>query len=150
MDFEDDGDKQRMEINALFSEVLLQVLSNLQQFCFSVAGVYASSSTFCSRATLSTRFPFHCQDRFIFHSTWGSDNEVGNNNERMFPPGPQMGSKSCQKSIQASSGGVSKRDLKKGPSPGSGKARSGCYSLHFSKVGTLEQNTFLGTILGTI
>ena len=59
-----------------------------------------------------------------------------------------MDPKSCQKSIKACSGGVSKGDLKKGPSPGSGKVRSGCYLLHFSKVGGLKKDTFLGTILG--
>ena len=52
-----------------------------------------------------------------------------------FPKGPQMDPKSCQKSITACSGGVSKGDLKQGPSPGAGEVRSGCYLVHFSKVG---------------
>ena len=60
-----------------------------------------------------------------------------------------MDPKSCQKSIKECSGGVSKRDLEKGPSPGSGKVRSGGYLLHFGKVGCLKTNTFLGIILGS-
>ena len=45
-------------------------------------------------------------------------------------------------------GGVSKRDLKNGPSPGSGKVRFCFYVLHFSKVGGFKKDTFLGTALG--
>ena len=99
---------------------------------------------------LSTRFPFHCQDRFLLWFKWGSENEVENSVEKVVPKGPQMDPKSCQKSIKACSGGVSKRDLKNGPSPGSGKVRFCNYLLHFSPVGGLKKNTFLGTILGTI
>ena len=98
---------------------------------------------------LSTRFPFHCQDRFLKLFKWGSENEVENSVEKVFPKDPQMDSKSCQKSITACSGGVSKGDLKKGPSPGAGKVRSGCYLLHFSKVGGLKKDSFLDTILGS-
>ena len=68
----------------------------------------------------------------------------------MVPKGPQMDPKSCQKSIKACSGGVSKRDLKNGPSPGAGKVRFCRYSLYFSKVRGLRKGHFLGTILGTI
>ena len=46
------------------------------------------------------------------------------------------------------SGGVPKRDLKKVPSPGCRKVRSGCYFLLFSKVGGFKKNIFLGAILG--
>ena len=68
----------------------------------------------------------------------------------------KSGSKGCpngfqkllKKSIKACSGGVSKRDLKNGPSPGSGKVRFCHYLLHFSKVGGLKKDTCLGTILG--
>ena len=52
-----------------------------------------------------------------------------------------------QNRSKAGSGGVSKGDLKMGPSPGPGKVRFCCYLLHFSKVGGLKKNTFLGTIL---
>ena len=83
---------------------------------------------------LSTRFPFHCQDRFIFRSKWGSENEVENSVEKIVPKGPHMDPKSCQKSIEACFGGVSKRDLKKGPSPRAGKVRSGCYYLCLQQV----------------
>ena len=50
---------------------------------------------------------------------------------------------------KACSGGVSKRDLKKGSSPGTGKMTSGVDLLHFSKVGGLglEKYVFLGTLL---
>ena len=63
--------------------------------------------------------------------------------------GPQMDSKSCQKLTEACSGGVSKGDLKKAPSPGIGKVRSGRYLVHFSKVGGLKKDNFLGTVLGS-
>ena len=59
-----------------------------------------------------------------------------------------MDPKSCQKSTEACDGGVSKRVLKKGPSPGTGKVRSGCHLQHFSKVGGLKKDTFSGIILG--
>ena len=98
---------------------------------------------------LSTRFPFHCQDRFIFWFKWGSEKEVEKSVEKVVPKGPQMDPKSCKKSIKACSGGVSKRDLKNGPSPGPGKVRFCCYLLHFSKVRGLKKATFLGTILGS-
>ena len=81
---------------------------------------------------------------------WGSENEVENSVEKVVPKGPQMDPNSCRKSIEACSGGVSKRDLKKGPSPGSGKVRFCNYLLHFSKVGDLKKYNFLGTILGSI
>ena len=56
-----------------------------------------------------------------------SENEVEKSDEKGFPKGPQMEPKSCEKSIEACSGGVSKGDLKKGPSPGSGKVRFDYY-----------------------
>ena len=43
---------------------------------------------------LSTRFPFHCQDRFIFRFKWGSENEVEKSVEKVVPKGPQMDPKS--------------------------------------------------------
>ena len=79
---------------------------------------------------------------------WGSENEVEKSVEKVSPKGPQMDPKSKPKLIKACSGGVSKRDLKNGPSPGSGKVRFCHYLLHFSKVGGLKKYTFLGTILG--
>ena len=97
---------------------------------------------------LSTRFPFHCQDRFPRLLKRGSENEVEKSVEKVVPKGPQMDPQSCWKSIKACSGGVSKRDLKNGPSPGSGKVRFCNYLVHFSKVGGLKKDTFLGTILG--
>ena len=38
-------------------------------------------------------------------------------------------------------------NVKKVPSPGLGKVRSGCYLLHFSKVRGLRKGSFLGTML---
>ena len=97
---------------------------------------------------LSTRFPFHCQDRFFSRFKWGSENEVENSVEKMVPKGPQMDPKVGKNRQKACSGGVSKRDLKNGPSPGSGKVRFCHYLIHFSKVGGFKKNTFLGIILG--
>ena len=102
---------------------------------------------YASELQLSTRFPFHCQDRFMILLKWGSENEVENSVEKVVPKGPQMDPKSCQKMIKACSGGVSKLDLKKGSSPGQGKVRFCCYVLHFSKVRGLRKDSFLGTIL---
>ena len=61
---------------------------------------------------------------------------------------PKWTTKVDQNRQKGCSGGVSKRDLKKGPSPGSGKVRFCYYLLHFSKVGGLKKDTFVGTILG--
>ena len=44
---------------------------------------------------LSPRFPFLCQDRFIFRFKWGSENEVEKSVEKVIPKGPQMDPKSC-------------------------------------------------------
>ena len=68
--------------------------------------------------------------------------------KKWFQRVPKWTPKVVKKSIKACSGGVSKRDLKNGPSPGSGKVRFCHYLLHFSKVGCLKKDTFLGTILG--
>ena len=120
-----------------FSSSAVAVLVGISQF----KHIYASE------LQLSTRFPFHCQDRIMILLKWGSENEVENSVEKVSPKGPQIDPKRCQKSIEACSGGVSKRDLKKVPSPGPGKVRSGCYLLHFSKVGGLKKDSFRGTIL---
>ena len=39
-------------------------------------------------------------------------------------------------------------DAKKAPSPGPGKVRSGCYLLHFSKVGGLKKRHNFGYHVG--
>ena len=111
-------------------------------------GISQFKHIYASELQLSTRFPFHCQDRFIILVEWGSEIEVKKSVEKVIPKGPQMDPKSCQKSIKACSGGVSKGDFKKGPSPGSGKVRFCYYLLHFSKVGGFKKASFLGTILG--
>ena len=105
---------------------------------------------YASELQLSTRFPFHCQDRLPGLSKRGSENDVENNVEKMFPKGPQMNPKSYKKSTKACSGGVSKRDLKKGPSPGPGKVRFCNYLQHFSKVRGVRKGSFLGIILESI
>ena len=145
IEFSDDGDKQCIKINALF----------LRSWCYFslsavalLVGISKFKHKYATELQLSTRFPFHCQDRFLLWFKRGSENEVENSVEKVVPKGPQMDPKSCQKSIKACSGGVSKRDLKNGPSPGSGKVRFCYYLLHFSKVGGLKKDTFLGTILG--
>ena len=45
----------------------------------------------------------------------GSEHEVKHSVEKVSPKGTQMDLNSCQKSIEACSGGVSKRDTKKDP-----------------------------------
>ena len=124
---------------------------SFQQFCCSVVGRYQQvQALFAYELQLSTRFPFHCQDRFLLWFKWGSENEIERNVENVSPKGPQLDPKSRQKSIKACSGGVSKRDLKKVPSPGPGKVRFCCYLLHFSKVGGLRKGTLFGNHFGTI
>ena len=68
--------------------------------------------------------------------------------KKWFQRVPKWTPKVDQNRQKGCSGGVSKRDLKNGPSPGSGKVRFCNYLLHFSKVGGLKKDTFLGTILG--
>ena len=66
---------------------------------------------YASELQLSTRFPFHCQDRFLFRFKWGSENEVEKSVEKVVPKGPQMDPKSSPKSIKSVFG----RGLKKKP-----------------------------------
>ena len=70
--------------------------------------------------------------------------------KKWFQRVPKRTPKVDQNRQKGRSGGVSKRDLKKGPSPGPGKVRFCSYLLHFSKVGGLKKDSFLGSILGTI
>ena len=63
---------------------------------------------------------------------------------------PKWTPKVDQNRQKGCSGGVPKRDLKKVPSPGSGKMRLCNYLLHFSKVRCLRKGIFLGIILESI
>ena len=99
---------------------------------------------------LSTRFPVHCQDMFIFRFKWGSENEVENSVEKVVPKGPQMDPKSRPKSTERVFWRGSKEGPKKGTLSRTGKVRSGCYLLHFSKVRGLRKGSFLSTILESI
>ena len=130
---------------------MLFFLKSLCYFSSSAVALLVSISKFKhiyeTELQLSTRFPFHCQDRFNFWFKWGDENEVEKSVEKVVPKGPQNGPQKLQKSIKACSGGVSKRDFKNGPSPGSGKVRFCHYLLHFSKVRGFKKDTFWGTIL---
>ena len=66
---------------------------------------------FSSELQLPTRFPFHCQDRFLSRFKWGSENEVEKSVEKVLPKGPQMDPKSRPKSTER----VFWRGLKKRP-----------------------------------
>ena len=70
--------------------------------------------------------------------------------KKCFQRVPKWTPKVDQNRQKACSGGVSKRDLKKGPSPGAGKVRLCYYLLHFSKIRGLRKGTFLNTILESI
>ena len=70
--------------------------------------------------------------------------------KKWFQRVPKWTPKVDQNRQKGCSGGVPKRDLKKVPSPGPGKVRSGCYSLHFSKVRGLRKGSFWGTILESV
>ena len=92
--------------------IKFEELMSVQQLCCSVVGRYQQVQTlFASELQLSTRFPFHCQDRFIFWFKWGSENEVEKSVEKVVPKGPQMDPKSRPKSIER----VFWRGLKKEP-----------------------------------
>ena len=77
---------------------------------------------YASELQLSTRFPFHCQDRFIFRFKWGSENEVEKSVEKVVPKGPQMDPKSCQKSTERVFWRGSKEEPKKGTLSRNGKS----------------------------
>ena len=62
--------------------------------------------------------------------------------KKLFQRVPKWNPKVDQNRQKVRSGGVPKRDLKKVPSPGSGKVRFCHYLLHFSKVGGLKKDTF--------
>ena len=69
---------------------------------------------YASELQLSTRFPFHCQDRFLELFKRGSENEVENNVEKVVPKGPQMDPKSRPKSTERMFWRGSKEEPKKG------------------------------------
>ena len=107
----DDGDKQCIRINALFSKELML----FQQFCCALlVGISKFKHIYETELQLSTRFPFHCQDRFIFWFKWGSENEVEKSVEKVVPKGPQMDPKSIVKSTER----VFWRGSKEGPKKG--------------------------------
>ena len=79
-------------------------LRNLCYFSSSAVALLVGISKFkhlyAAELQLSTRSPFHCQDRFIFSSKWWSENEVGKSVETVSPKDPQMEpkiDKSCSK-----------------------------------------------------
>ena len=74
--------------------------------------------------------------------------EVEKSVEKVVPKGAQRDPKSRPKSTESGFWRGLERELKNGPSPGSGKVRFCHYLLHFSKVGGLKKDSFLGTILG--
>ena len=126
-------------------------LTLFQQFCCSVVGGdQQARALFASELQLSTRFPLHCQDRFVILLKWGSENEVENSVETVVPKGPKWTPKVDQNRQKGCSGGVPKRDLKQVPSPGRGKVRFCSYLLHFSKVRGLRKGSFLCTVLESI
>ena len=69
---------------------------------------------YASELQLSSRFPFHGQDRFLFRFKWGSENEVENSVEKVLPKGPQMDTKSRPKSRERVFWRASKEGPKKG------------------------------------
>ena len=107
---------------------------------------------------LSTRSPFHCQDRFPEFDLadyqgclkGGVKRRSKKVSKKWFQRVPKWIPKVAKNRQKGCSGGVPKRDLKKVPPPGSGKVRFWYYLLHFSKVGGLKKVTFLGTILGAV
>ena len=120
-----------------------------KQFCCSVVGGYQQvQAHLWSRASTFYALPVPLPRQvFIVVQTgvwkWGRK-KCWKSGSKGSPNGPQKLLK-IDKSVFWR---VSKRDLKNGPSPGSGKVRFCHYLLHFSKVGGLKKDTFLGTMLG--
>ena len=92
IDFEDDGDKQCIEINVLFSEELML----FQQFCCSGVGRYQPvQAHVCIRATtfyaLPVPLPRQVHVELFFGVVFF---EVETHAEKNVPKGPQMDPKS--------------------------------------------------------
>ena len=67
-----------------FSSSALVLLESMDKF----------EHMYASELQLSTRFPFHCQDRLPGQSKSGSEKEVEKSVEKVVPKGPQMDPKS--------------------------------------------------------
>ena len=94
-----------------------------QQFCCSVVGgISKFKHIYEAELQLSTRFPFHCQDRFMILLKWGSENEVEKSVEKVVPKGPQMDPKSRPKSTDRVFWRGSKEGPKKGTLSRTGKS----------------------------
>ena len=76
MDFEDDWDEQCTEINVLFAQYFLCYFSSSALVL--LVSMDDGKHIYEAELQLSTRFPFLCQDRFIFLVKWRSENEIEN------------------------------------------------------------------------
>ena len=113
------GEKQCIKINALFSEELML----FQQFCCSVVvGISKFNHIYEAELQPSTRFPFHCQDRFMLSSFLEFLFEVEKSVEKVVPKGPQMEPKSRPKSTERVFSRRSKEGPKKGTLSRTGKS----------------------------
>ena len=88
-----------------FSSSALVLLESMDKF----------EHMYASELQLSTRSPFHCQDRFPRLLKRGSENDVENRVEKVFPKGPQMDPKSRQTLITTCSRGFQKGTSKMDP-----------------------------------
>ena len=77
IDFSDDGDKQCIKINALFSEEFSEELMLFQQFCCSVVARYQQvQAHLCSTAINFYALPVPLPRQVFFRFKWMSKNEV--------------------------------------------------------------------------
>ena len=93
-----------LSISCYFSSSALVLLVSTDEF----KHIYASE------LQLSTRFPFHCQDRFMILVLWGSENEVEKSVEKVVPKGPKWTPKvdkiDRKGVLEGFQKGISKRD----------------------------------------
>ena len=145
IDFEEHGDKQCITINAFFFWGVDVISAALLQRCWWVS---ASSSTFMKQSYNFLRASRSIAKTGLF---LGSNGGLKMRSKIVLKTWlqrvPKWTPKVSTNLHKVCSGGVPKRDLKKAPSAGAGKVRSGCYLLHFSKIEGLKKDSFLGTIL---
>ena len=117
-----------------------------QQFCFRLAGGYQQvQALFVAELSLVRASRSIVKTGSRDSSNGGSENEVETYVEKLTPKGPQMDFKRKSKSTINVFWRGSKRDVKKVPSAGPGKVRSGCYLLQFSKVRAAKNVLEIGT-----
>ena len=123
-----------------FSSSALVLLESMDKF----------EHMYASELQLSTRFPFHCQDRCYLQSNGGLKMRSKNMLKKWFQRVPKWTPKVVKNRWKRVLRGLKKGTSKRNPLQEQEKVRSGCYLLHFSNVGSLKKRQLFGDIFGTI